>query len=104
MFKNCTLNTVGHPFGRGANIFVTQAMNGDSPVRVIKEQWVRSTIRGTEKEILDTIHQGSVYGTDWIFWLRPDIGTPRKMLYALYDLLEGEPRRMPALTWTSNHI
>lgn len=38
MFKNCTLNTVGHPFGRGANIFVTQAMNGDSPVRVIKEQ------------------------------------------------------------------
>ena len=59
IFKNCTLSAVGYPFGRRTNIFVTQAMSGDSPVRIIKEQRVRSTIRWTEKEILDTIHQAA---------------------------------------------
>ena len=127
IFKNCTLSTVGYPFGRRTNIFVTQAMSGDSPVRVIKEQRVRSTIQWTEKEILDTIHQGGAYpsvvrtkffdqdlisagrskvriglldkGTSFM-----DIDTPRKALYALYDLLEGEPCRMPALTQIFSHI
>lgn len=127
IFKSCTLSTVGYPFGRRTNIFVTQTMDGDSPVRVIKEQRVRSTIRWTEKEILDTIHQGGAYpgvvrtvffdqdlisagrskvriglldkGTSFI-----DIDTPRKVLYALYDLLEGEPHLMPALSRTLSHI
>jgi len=126
-FENCTLNRVGYPFGRRTNIFVTQAIDGDSPVRVIKEQRVRSTVRWTEKEILDRIHQGGAYpgvvrtkffdqdltsagrfkvqiglldkGTSFM-----DIDTPRKVLYALYDLLEGEPRHMRVSTRTLNHI
>jgi len=36
-------------------------MNGDSPVRLIKEQQIRSTVRWTEKKILDTIHQSGTY-------------------------------------------
>jgi len=78
-------------------------MDGDSAVRVIKEQRVRSTILWTEKEI--SAGQSKVRiglldkGTSFM-----DIDTPRKVLYALYDLLEGEPRRTPALTRTSSHI
>ena len=115
-FKDCTLGTVGYPFGRRTNIFVPKEMSGNLPVRVIKEQRIRSTTRWTEKEILDAIHQGGTYpgvvrakffdqhstssqsktriglldtGTNFM-----DIDTPRKVIYALYDLLEGESYRL----------
>ena len=126
-FKDCTLDTVGYPFGRRTNIFVPKEMDGNLPVRVIKEQRIISTTRWTEKEILDAIHQGGTYpgvvrakffdqlststsqsktriglldtGTNFM-----DIDTPRKVIYALYDLLEGEPCRLRSLTRRLNHI
>jgi len=61
MFKDCTLGTGGYPFGHRTNIFVTKEMSGDSPVRLIKEQRIRSTVQWTEKEILDTIHRSGTY-------------------------------------------
>jgi len=122
-FKDCTLGMVGYPFGRRTNIFVPKKMGGNLPVRVIKEQQIRSTTLWTEKEILDAIHQGGTYpgvvrakffdrhstsktriglldtGTNFM-----DIDTPRKVICALYDLLEGESCCLQSSTRRLNHI
>jgi len=120
-FKDCTLGTVGYPFGRRTNKFVTKEMSGDSPVRVIKEQRIESIVRWTEEEILDMIHRSGTYpgvvrakffdqhlmstgqyktriglldtGTNFM-----DIEMPRKVIYALYDLFGGESCRMQLST------
>jgi len=124
-FMDCTLGTGGYPFGCRTNIFITKEMSGDSLVCLIKEQWIRSTLRWTEKEILDTIHQSGTYpgvvrakffhqhlastgqyktriglldtGTNFM-----DIETPRKVIYALYDFLEGESCHLPPSTRALN--
>ena len=40
-FKDCELDIVGNPLSRRTNIFLTNEMNGGSPVHVIKEQTMK---------------------------------------------------------------
>jgi len=126
-FKACELDTVGNPFGRRTNIFLTNDTNGSSPVHVIKEQTMKRRKHWREKIILNKIHQHGAYpgvvragffdrhstsvgrsktriglldtGTNFM-----DIDTPRKVLYALYDLLEGESHRLRSSTEALNPI
>jgi hypothetical protein len=115
-FKNCTLRYSHDPFGRRPNVFITtETGNQVGAIRVIKDQYIRKGRRWTEKEILDKIHANGTYpavvrmcfagtipgaacgnrirvrialqdhGTDFL-----SLETPRDVIYALYDLLEGE--------------
>jgi hypothetical protein len=114
-FKNCTLRYSHDPFGRRPNVFITQRGNPVHLTRVIKDQYIRKGRRWTEKEILDKIHARGTYpavvrmrfagtipgaecgdrirvrialqdiGTDFL-----SLETPRDVIYALYDLLEGQ--------------
>ena len=126
-FKDCELDIVGNPFGRRTNIFITNETNGGSPVHVIKEQTMKRRKHWKEKIILNKIHQHGAYpgvvrvgffdrhptsagrskariglldkGTTFM-----EIDTPRKVLYALYDLLEGESRHLRSSTGTLSPI
>jgi len=126
-FKDCDQFLVGDLLGRRTNIFLTNETSGGSPVPVIKEQTMKCRIHWKEKIILNKIHQHGAYpgvvrakffdrsstsagrsktriglldkGTKFM-----EIDTPRKVLYALYDLLEGESRRLGSLTRVLNSI
>ena len=121
-FKECELDIVGNPFGRRTNIFVTNETNGGS-VHVIKEQTMKRRKHWKEKIILNKIHQHGAYPgivRAGFFDRHPtsagrskariglldkgmgfmDIDTPRKVLYALYDLLEGEQHGTGTLAFT----
>ena len=126
-FKDCELDIVGNPLSRRTNIFLTNEMNGGSPVHVIKEQTMKRRKHWKEKILLNKIHQYGAYpgvvragffdrnstsagrskariglldkGTGFM-----EIDTPRKVLYALYDLLEGERRGFLASTGGLNYM
>ena len=126
-FKDCELDIVGNPLSRRTNIFLTNEMNGGSPIHVIKEQTMKRRKHWKEKILLNKIHQHGAYpgvvragffdrnstsagrskariglldkGTGFM-----EIDTPRKVLYALYDLLEGERRGFLASTGGLNYM
>jgi len=126
-FKECKLDIVGNPLGRRTNIFLTNETNGDLPIHVIKEQTMKRRKHWKEKILLNKIHQHGAYpgvvragffdrnstsagrskariglldkGTGFM-----EIDTPRKVLYALYDLLEGEQRGFIAFIGGLNYM
>ena len=126
-FKDCELDIVGNPLSRRTNIFLTNEMNGGSPIHVIKEQTMKRRKHWKEKILLNKIYKHGAYpgvvragffdrnstsagrskariglldkGTGFM-----EIDTPRKVLYALYDLLEGERRGFLASTGGLNYM
>jgi hypothetical protein len=114
IYKSCTLCRSHVPFGRRSSVFKYQPNNDVTAIRVIKDQYISKDHRWTEKDILDKIHASGTYpavvrmcfagtipeagcgdrirvrivlqdhGTDFL-----SLKTPRDVIYALYDLLEG---------------
>src|SRR5262249_51162738 len=114
-YRSCSLHYSHSPFGRRSNVFVYQPKNDVTRIRVIKYQYMRSNRRWSEKDILAKIHAKGIYpavvrmcffdeitqarcgdrirvriclqdyGTDFL-----SLKTPRDVIYALYDLLEGK--------------
>ena len=121
------LDDVGNPLGRRTNIFLTNEVNGGSPVHVIKEQTMKRRKHWKEKILLNKIHQHGAYpgvvragffdrhstsvgrsktriglldkGSKFM-----EIDMPRKVLYALYDLLEGGSHLLRPSTGALNPI
>lgn len=103
------------PFGRRSHVFICDDDSNGVLVRwVVKDQYVGRKRRWTEQEILEAIHQDKPYPAvvRLEFWYHVDgsrcgdrikarmgttdygtsfmdLATPRQVLYAIYDLLEG---------------
>jgi hypothetical protein len=114
-YESCSLRYSHDPFGLRPSVFIYDPKNDVTAIRVIKDQYIRKNRRWTEKDILAKIHAGGAYpavvrmcffgeitqvrygdrirvriclqdyGTDFL-----SMKTPRKVIYALYDLLEGK--------------
>jgi hypothetical protein len=114
-YTGCSLRYSHDPFGRRPTVFIYDPENGVNAIRVIKDQYIRKNRRWTEKDILEKIHADDAYpavvtmcffgeiakarcgdrirvriclqdyGTDFL-----SLKTPREVIYALYDLLEGK--------------
>jgi hypothetical protein len=114
-YTGCSLRYSHDPFGRRPTVFIYDPKNGVNAIRVIKDQYIRKNRRWTEKDILEKIHADDTYpavvtmcffgeitgarcddrirvriclqdyGTDFL-----SLKTPREIIYALYDLLEGK--------------
>ncbi|KAF9453903.1 hypothetical protein P691DRAFT_790331 [Macrolepiota fuliginosa MF-IS2] len=103
------------PFGKRAHVYMHTESEGGKVLAnyVIKDQYIRHHRRWTEKDLLESIHKNGAYPAvvRMIFWgtvpkvkcgdrVKVRIGmsdhgtsfmeldTPRKVLYAIYDLLE----------------
>jgi hypothetical protein len=115
LFESCSLRYSHDPFGRRPSVFIYEPKNNVAAIRVIKDQYIRKSRRWNEKDILTKIHASGTYpavvrmcfsgeitqggcggrvrvricledyGTDFL-----SLKTPRDIIYALYDLLEGK--------------
>jgi hypothetical protein len=114
-YPSCSLRYAHDPFGRRPSVFIYEPKNNVAAIRVIKDQYIKKNRRWTEKDILDKIHADGTYpavvrmcifgkiteatcgdrirvriclqdyGTDFL-----SLKTPRDVVYAPYDLLEGK--------------
>jgi hypothetical protein len=114
-YESCFLRYSHDPFGRRPSVFIYEPKNNVAAIRVIKDQYIRKSRRWSEKDILTKIHANGTYpavvrmcfsgeitkarcgdrirvriclqdyGTDFL-----SLKTPRDVIYALYDLLEGK--------------
>jgi hypothetical protein len=114
-YASCSLRYSNDPFGRRPNVFVYKPGHDVTAIRVIKDQYLGRDRCWTEKYILAKIHANGTYpsvarmcfageitparcgdrirvriclqdyGRDFL-----SLKTPREVLYAIYDLLEGE--------------
>jgi hypothetical protein len=114
-FLLCHLHSSNNPFGRRSSVFIHKPGSDVAAIRVIKDKYMKKNRHWTEKHIWTKIHASGTYPAvvRMCFFgeiTRPECGdrirvrialedygadflslkTPRDVIYALYDLLEGK--------------